>query len=231
MTVVPLSGRRSDTWFQMFMLGFPKKWSGMKKNSVFTAELVAAVALLLLAVAVLWQLFPDLKSDVGAAWVQAVFSVVAIVGAFLISTRQHAMERAFDAARRNQDDLRRFETVKALLTRIDNNVRILRHMWGASQMDDLNPITIDYLKDCKVAFDALPIFEIPDAELVIFVAGIPRSIQDLIVGLTKAKEDSDQVTMNEALYAHDVDELVMRLELLTERAANICRNRMSELAA
>lgn len=66
----------------------------MKKNSVFTAELVAAVALLLLAVAALWQLFPDLKSEVGAAWVQAVFSVVAIIAAIAIANQQSKIQRA-----------------------------------------------------------------------------------------------------------------------------------------
>ncbi|WP_426391932.1 hypothetical protein [Variovorax sp. R-27] len=121
-----------------------------------------------------------------ASWVQAVGAIVAIVGAFLISDRQHraAVQAQRESAAHSAVD--RLSIVKTLLARAIAMVNLLQREYEEGRLYEVSAAELENLVDCKDALDKLPVFEIPSARVVLYLSSVPRGLSELHSAWTAA---------------------------------------------
>jgi len=102
-----------------------------------------------------------------AAWVQAVGSIAAIGGVFMVANNQHQHERRLEVERRNSDERRKLAIIKVIMANIRieaMKVRNARNHLGAASIP---PDFIEGLSKAKELLVALPAFEFPHEYLVL----------------------------------------------------------------
>jgi hypothetical protein len=107
------------------------------------------------------------------AWVQAVGSIAAIVGAFLVASQQHVAERSLEQEKARDEEIRRFQAVQALGANTGGFLA-----GGVAAADNLYfaytpPGVLVALDDSAKAFQSLPIFDLPHEALVIYCTSLP----------------------------------------------------------
>lgn len=120
-----------------------------------------------------------LTSEVTAAWVQAIGSIGALIGAFVVLERQVLAARKLEADKRHLDDLVKTEVVLTLFSNVYDQCTALQNV--ISQL----PIpphwrAVRRLKELSRAFQSLPLLEIPGAGVAVGVLQMPQGIDDLI---------------------------------------------------
>lgn len=108
----------------------------------------------------------DLNKSEWASWVQALGSIAAIVGAYLIADFQH--RRQVEAERRNklENEKRKLEIASAFLNEIVLAAVVIKHEVSGPHAGANSRATITYLASQIDALQQLPMMEIPDAQLV-----------------------------------------------------------------
>jgi hypothetical protein len=122
----------------------------------------------------------DMDRSAWAAWVQAVGSIGAIAGALFIGLQQQEHARALQVEARRHDELRKLDTVKAILVSVEVCCTDLAEKWDKAQFATLLQAEIVPVADCKMAVESIPLFDVPDGHLVILVSSMPRKLQYLI---------------------------------------------------
>lgn len=140
--------------------------------------LLVAAAVAVLAVARLY-ISPG-KFD-WPAWVQAVGSTAAIIAAFLIANQQHVDNLAVEQARRDSDDIRRLDAVRALVANVTMIAADARQYIQSPDFyfSEMSPDKLSFLLDCETAIRGLPIFELPHRDLAIYCINLPQAMKRL----------------------------------------------------
>jgi hypothetical protein len=204
----------------------PKKGVSMlKKLSIWHWSLLIVVALFvgLLTVGLIKAVKEKgAGSGEAASWMQAIGSIGAIAAAFVVAASQRRADRNLEAEKRNIDELKRFEAVKAILATTNVVAAKFGKAWGDRQTNTLETSNIQYLSDCKASIAALPVFEIPDPDLVVYITTLPRALQLLIDALDNARGYS-QLNLN-IPFLNDitVPNAFNEILQLTSKAGDIC---------
>jgi uncharacterized membrane protein len=133
-----------------------------------------------------------LDKNTWAAWVQAVGSIAAIVGAIWISKNQHIKDRELEVEKQRKADLQILEAIAALIARASATCELLLEAWNVDQAARLG--LGDQIADAKQAIDRLPYFEIPNARLVTHIALLPRSLGMLEDRLRLAMQSQQELS-------------------------------------
>lgn len=168
-----------------------------------------------------------LEKGVGSAeaagWVQAIGTVLAIAGAFLVVDHQHRKERTLELERQRIADVRKLKAIKAVLVQVCHIAKTLHTMFEDVDHDSVYDFDPQFLADYKGIVRALPLFEIPSPQLAIQLTALPRAIEEVVVRLTQARElEDDSVTRVEWLLAHDIEKRIKALANLAIDANNRC---------
>jgi hypothetical protein len=164
------------------------------------------------------------------AWVQAVGSIAAIGVAIWVSHRQHENERALDVDRQRLDNIRRLKAVKAVLVQICTLAQSLYKAIATNDVEELYNLDPQFLVDYKAVLQSLPLFEIPSAQLVLYMNTVPRAIDEVTVRLFGAREqENDPVARYEWLLAHDIEHRAKNLYNLATTANNYCLDEIESM--
>lgn len=158
---------------------------------------------------------PPAQSQDWAAWVQAIGSIGAILVAVFVTNWQIITQATSEERRRMADELIRFEAVKAVLSMIHVICVKVRDEARAGNLALGGPGTGNYLLDAKAALQALPLFQLPDARLIVFATTISRSVEQL----------REQLARNRGLGREWWNEVISHANevlRLTEEAGALC---------
>lgn len=158
----------------------------MKRTLVRNSLLAVTVLLALWTSGLRWDLS---KSD-WAAWVQAIGSIGAILGALWVFNRQVLAARALEDQKRDQDDLRKAEVVSQLFGTADaltQQTLVYIRNWKGTNVDI--ELTLGLMRDTARALASLPPFEIPGG-LAVKVLQLTRALEDLHVSTTNCHQDA-----------------------------------------
>jgi len=169
----------------------------LRREWVGAGIVLAIIGSLALTAAGGWGVFATwLNSDKAAGWAQAVGTILAIFAAVNVATRQERVTRALERDRLREQDRRRFLVVEAIMETVWLTCAALHRVWSdieAEGRDDaIDNFEVAYLEDSRQALLKLPIFEIPDAQLAAYVAGLPRAIADLADTWKRASAESQE---------------------------------------
>jgi hypothetical protein len=162
-----------------------------------------------------------------ASWLQAIGGILAIVAAFAVAARQHKADRSLEMEIRNIDESRRLEAVKAILARANAVAHIVGEAWKRSAMDTIGSNVDIYVLDCKASVEALPLFDIPNADLIVYMVNLPRALQELneVLGQARVEDDSQEQVQFPA-----ADRLGLKINAvleMTARAGDICDHQIA----
>lgn len=161
---------------------------------------------------------------------QAIFSIIAIIAAFAISNWQHSTERVLGEARQRENDIRRLKAVKAVLAQICILSQVLHKAIEINDAEELYNFDPQFLVDYKAVLQSLPLFEVPSAELVLYVNTIPRAIDEVTMRLSTARQqENDPVSRYERLLANDLEHRVENLQNIAFKANNYCFDEVESL--
>lgn len=125
---------------------------------------------------------PKSSSDI-AAWIQAVGSIGAIVGAFLIMGRQINATRMLAQERHWQEKTEREEAQLAVITLLRNFGEAFKNCREQQDMFDLqtqwNTVLKNNVPAALAAFDALPLYELGSSARILNVARIRSAVQSM----------------------------------------------------
>jgi hypothetical protein len=177
-----------------------------------------------------WVDWKGLHASDWASWIQALGSIGAIIGAFLVVDRQHRRERELEDDRQRLTDIRRLKSLKAVLTQIctiSSGIHTDIVKGNAERLYHLDP---QALMDYKAILQALPLFEIPSPQLAMQLTLMPRAIGEVASPMFKARnEANDEVIRYEFLLAFDIEERAKRLYNLAADANNYCVDELFSL--
>lgn len=163
------------------------------KSTVFL-QLIVALLLFAIVVMMLLVFFPQMKSEVAAAWVQAFGAIVGLALAVLIMHLQGG------SAKRAESLLlgRRLDALAALVERADAQVDKMRvHITGVRNWSAyfFAVINVDEMEAIGQALKMIPLHELPSYEIVV-------GVQEMILALDKLRPVA--VRHNEANNVHAV---------------------------
>ncbi|KFC61967.1 hypothetical protein [Massilia sp. LC238] len=131
-----------------------------------------------------------------AAWVQAVGSIAAIGGVFMVANNQHQHERRLEVERRNSDERRKLAIIKVIMANIRTEaikVRTTRDHCGATSIPSDFTEGLGKAKELLVA---LPAFEFPHEYLVLLSYDIQQFATE--AGRQLEKERAVVASLNRA---------------------------------
>jgi hypothetical protein len=160
----------------------------MKKHFM-QAVLMTAVAFALFLCGVFAASFiqkPPTTSTDWAAWVQAVGSIGAIIGAIWIASRQH--QKALDAAKAAERE-RHVRVMEVLVSIAGDVLRFFQHMAeqgpkiqsGELTQNVLLITTQNWASQTGAALNEVPIFDLPFAEVTQDLVGIKQMVAALLM--------------------------------------------------
>lgn len=115
-----------------------------------------------------WQtciLVPGFSRGECASWVQAIGSILAIVGAFVIAFWQSRKQREADAERMRLVSLEKFYAISMLLTRVQACIQIFRNCLKNHDEYSWEPLRAE-VELTRAKLNTLPVFELPSWKLV-----------------------------------------------------------------
>lgn len=136
--------------------------------------------LLLVGLGKIFFLHMPTSSSDWASWLQAIGSVGAIIGAFMVGNRQVVEGRRLDAERRAEEEISRFEKIKALLTNLHVLIKAMQNPDAESpSLDPEDPRTIEYMWGIANSLTAIPVLEIPHPDLIVYVFNLVPALRQL----------------------------------------------------
>ena len=123
-----------------------------------------------------------------ASWAQAWGTVLAIGAAIAIASHQTRVARR----ERHETKVARLKTIEALLLKTNICAGILQTAGFDNATPETSRASAD-LKECADAIDRLPLFEVPDADLILQLTTLPRLIRDVSGGWLWAQGEAGQI--------------------------------------
>jgi len=170
------------------------------------------------------------KSPNMASWVQAVGAIVAIVGAFLISDRQHRASVQAQRKSAAQSAVDKLAIVKTLLARAIAMVGLLQREFEEGRLYEVTSLELEHLVDCKDALDKLPVLEIPSARVVLYLSSVPRGLGELHSAWTVASAFEKIHAPEMRVEAHEkLSKKLTEVLELTELSGTVCEEEIGRL--
>lgn len=156
------------------------------------AGFVAAIGILTLAFAPTTESYAPKGSADAAAWIQAIGSIGAILGAFLIGSTQasHARKLAFDLEeRRRKDQVSRYQaTVRVVHLMATTAIKAVREEEFNEFRENWNFFLRNDLRTALAAFDAMPAHELGDDQQLFQAFAVRTGAQRLMDAITQVCE-------------------------------------------
>lgn len=129
-------------------------------------EAIVAVGIAAMAFTVILLLFPPLKSEVAAAWVQAIGSIAAIIAAFLIPMYQHRQAEKAADDERALNTIVLLKSIQHLVVAAETHLRLARDAFCCGDRGMLdNYFTTKYSKgdlaDIAEAISQISLHSVP----------------------------------------------------------------------
>lgn len=121
----------------------------------------------------------SLGSSETASWVQAVGSIAAIAGAFMVAHRQSQHDRKLEQERRNEERAWRFRIVNAILLRTSAGLESIKRSRDENTFAYAIPEHVQLLRDCGPILASLPPFDMPSGNLLLVCHQIQRQIPEV----------------------------------------------------
>jgi len=163
------------------------------------------------------------------AWVQAVGSTAAIIAAFLITNRQHADNVLLEQIRRDSDDVRRLQAIRALMANVNTIAQAINRQRDDFYFAGTTVDTLSFLKDCEAAIRSLPVFELPRAELAIFCTNLPQAMKRLGVTLETQNVHLNDMRNTQGPSHTLVEDLLNEILSLSAQVGNLCQDEINQL--
>lgn len=158
------------------------------------------------------------KSD-WAAWVQAIGSIAAIVGAYQISNRQHNRDLLADEHRRKLDDARKIKIIQAFIRKASVKSYELIDADRCDRFDEIFFFKIEALKESTDALNSILPMDYPNAELALSATIVKRHLSEMIDLWEKHRaRHTSAFEYVEDLRANNFSEIAVRLDLSTSGA-------------
>ena len=176
--------------------------------------------------------FWEMKCEVDfAAWVQAGGVLLALVISIWLARRQYRQTRKLEASRRNQSDFQKLQVIIAVLAQAKGLASSIGNQ--SAQFDrttaDFDAGKIDALIK---QVERLPLFEIPDPYLVVYVSGLPIHLIHLKnewqKRATAPEAGTDDMVQAINVLKRFADEGIERCQKLGERISKLERRFGSE---
>lgn len=169
--------------------------------------------------------FWEMKCDVDfAAWVQAGGVLLALFISIWLARRQYRQAHKLEASRRNQSDFQRLQVIIAVLAQAKGlataigNLLVQHHDAKA----DFDAMKIDTLIRQT---ERLPLFEVPDPYLVVYVSGLPIHLTHLKNEWQKLaatpEASTDEMVQSINAIKRFADEGIERCQKLGERISKL----------
>lgn len=137
-------------------------------------------AVVLLGTAVLFfSLFPAMNSDVGAAWVQAVGSIAAILGSAWIARHQTRESQKLEKWKEDQRESKILLAVISTLSIAHAICSLLQEAISEEGPVHIDKTNCDRLLDARAVIERIPLMEIAFPKIAISLAVLPRTLMQL----------------------------------------------------
>lgn len=153
-----------------------RHWWAAPLGAAIVVILIGTVALIALG-GVNW--FRDFLGGSASGWAQAVGSVLAVAAAFKVGNAQVAAGRRLESERRAHDDIRRLETIRGLLSNAQGLCEAVAQCWNSERLVPVAGFKAEYVRDARKSIAAIDPFQSPAPLVVIYLAQIPRELQQL----------------------------------------------------
>lgn len=152
-----------------------------------------------------------------ATWLQAIFSVVAIYFAGKFARQQILQAKAQVGQSRRHIEAQRINVVHVLIRPI---LLVAKHIQPRFQQHPTEAILetgLAHFNDYKGALQSLPLFDIPDARLIVYVTTVIRAIEEFVDKCNETKpliQAETRAGLNDVLRGDKVRELERRAVVL-----------------
>ncbi|VVN47363.1 hypothetical protein [Pseudomonas fluorescens] len=149
---------------------------------IFWVSTIILVFIVVVVVAKATGGWPRLEGFIeksGAAWIQAIGSIAAILAASTIATRQVTHARELENERRIRSEIQRLEVIKALMARSRSLSGEVVDALKTRKPEDFEIVTPSMMRDTHQTLLLLPIFEIPNGLLALDVLTVGRALESL----------------------------------------------------
>lgn len=138
----------------------------MRRTNIPILEITAATSLAVIAFTVALLLFPTMNSEVAAAWVQAIGSIVAIVAAFLIPMYQHQKNRESAEEDRTIERVRLLKKIQEIIIECEALLKAAHdafHSGSRNQLDYFINVIYQqgHLSDIAKTIEQIPLHTVP----------------------------------------------------------------------
>lgn len=147
--------------------------------------------------------YPDSMWAAIGAWVQAVGSIAAIFIAYFIAHRQFAEAERLGRQAREASAAQRVEVVRTVFAQVRSFCNLLARRLPKEDLKNqarlIGEFDTEHFDRCAKNFEGLPLMEIPDGELAVYVINAPKAIYDYIEAIKLAKVEAFNFPLEEYL--------------------------------
>jgi len=180
--------------------------------SVIASLSLIGVLLLIRALStVLW-------SQEAAGWVQAVGSIAAIFGAFLLANVQHANDRKLQRENDESETQKKYEIIRGILVRVKTRVDAIERFRKRNEFQIAKEEYVAKLRATAPLIEALPAFEMPSSKILLLCL----SVQGHIVDAADALDRERIAVINQEVRPEGADGEIFLLASLLEQGIDIC---------
>lgn len=175
-----------------------------------------------------WPRLENFIQNYAPAWIQAIGSIVAILAASSIATRQARQARDVENERRIRSEIQKLEVIKALMARSITMSREVIQAFESRKLEDFEVVTPSMMRDAHQTLLLLPIFEIPNALLSLDVLTVGRALESLSATWESYSDEVEELQTLDTPTSKPLQSLAGELLQISEAAFNDCLNELRQ---
>jgi hypothetical protein len=153
-----------------------------------------AIVALLLACLFCTYAWPEAKYGL-AAWVQAIGSIGAIIGAITIASRQNQHARKVASDDRRHDEHNRLVSVLAIAVQASEVCFGVKARWDSGIRHFDSNGDVDMLAGCHASLQSIPLLEVPGGQVTLWLAVVPSAVKRLEALLRTSATEASGFTL------------------------------------
>jgi hypothetical protein len=194
--------------------------------SAFIGTFAAAFAVISIGSVMLIfvSLAPAPRSETIAAWVQAVGSIAAILGAYHLAERSHDHARTLEISRLTDSECHRIRVISAMVSPARAHAAMMSHFIAQSRRDDVLGVPQRFVAELRRPLMNLPSLEVPEYMLVLSLGEIVATLQNMEDCMQRMDDEKleDAQLKYEFLLANDFEGICDQLLQCTGQAIHRC---------
>lgn len=175
-----------------------------------------------------WPRLENFIQNYAPAWIQAVGSIVAILAASSIATRQANQARDVENEQRIRNEIQKLEVIKALMARSITMSGEVIQAFKSRKTEDFDVVTPSMMRDAHQTLLLLPIFEIPNALLSLDVLTVGRALESLSDTWETYSDEVEKLQTLDTPISGPLQTLASELLQISEAAFNDCLNELRQ---